>query len=161
MRGAPITIRCDCGQVERVPYGQTWTCPDCGRRWNTEQIPAEEYWGIMREMRRYRLQVVGVALVLAKGEVGDVYNIGAGNETPNRVLVDKLLALFGAGEEMVDYVEDRPGHDRRYSVNVDKVTALGWRKARTLDEALVETVEWYRANEWWWRPLKERAGLGP
>jgi dTDP-glucose 4,6-dehydratase len=103
----------------------------------------------------------GVALVLAKGAVGDVYNIGAGNETPNRVLVDRLLELFEAGEEMVDYVEDRPGHDRRYSVNVDKVTALGWRKARTLDEALAETVEWYRANEWWWRPLKERAGLGP
>jgi dTDP-glucose 4,6-dehydratase len=101
----------------------------------------------------------GVALVLAKGAVGDVYNIGAGNETPNRVLVDKLLELFGAGEEMVDYVEDRPGHDRRYSVNVDKVTALGWHKARTLEEALAETVEWYRANEWWWRPLKERAGL--
>jgi dTDP-glucose 4,6-dehydratase len=101
----------------------------------------------------------GVALVLATGTVGDVYNIGAGNETPNRVLVDKLLALFGAGEEMVDYVQDRPGHDRRYSVNIDKVTALGWGKARTLDEALAETVEWYRANEWWWRPLKERAGL--
>jgi dTDP-glucose 4,6-dehydratase len=101
----------------------------------------------------------GVALVLAKGAVGDVYNIGAGNETPNRVLVGKLLELFGAGEEMVDYVEDRPGHDRRYSVNVDKVTALGWHKARTLEEALAETVEWYRANEWWWRPLKERAGL--
>jgi dTDP-glucose 4,6-dehydratase len=97
--------------------------------------------------------------VLAKGTVGDVYNIGAGNETPNRVLVDKLLALFGAGEEMVDYVQDRLGHDRRYSVNIDKVTALGWRKARTLDEALAETVEWYRVNEWWWRPLKERAGL--
>jgi dTDP-glucose 4,6-dehydratase len=101
----------------------------------------------------------GVALVLARGTVGDVYNIGAGNETPNRVLVDKLLALFGAGEEMVDYVQDRLGHDRRYSVNIDKVTALGWRKAHTLDEALAETVEWYRANEWWWRPLKERAGL--
>jgi dTDP-glucose 4,6-dehydratase len=100
-----------------------------------------------------------VALVLAKGAVGDVYNIGAGNETPNRVLVDKLLELFGAGEEMVDYVEDRPGHDRRYSVNVDKVTALGWHKARTLEEALAQTVAWYRANEWWWRPLKERAGL--
>jgi dTDP-glucose 4,6-dehydratase len=101
----------------------------------------------------------GVALVLERGAMGDVYNIGAGNETPNRALVDKLLALFGLGQEMVDYVEDRLGHDRRYSVNIDKVTALGWRKAHTLDEALAETVEWYRANEWWWRPLKERAGL--
>ena len=74
------------------------------------------------------------------------------------MLVDKLLAAFGVGEERVDYVTDRLGHDRRYSVNIDKVTALGWRKQRTLDEALDETVAWYRANEWWWRPLKERAG---
>ena len=101
----------------------------------------------------------GVGLVLARGAPGEVYNIGAGNETPNRVLVDKLLATFGVGEEMVSYVTDRLGHDRRYSVNIDKVTALGWRKQRTLDEALDETVAWYRANEWWWRPLKERAGL--
>ena len=101
----------------------------------------------------------GLALVLERGAPGEVYNIGAGNETPNRVLVDKLLAIFGVGEEMVDYVEDRPGHDRRYSVDIDKVTALGWRKSRTLDEALAETVAWYRANEWWWRPLKERGGL--
>jgi hypothetical protein len=65
VRGAPITIRCDCGQVERVPYGQTWQCPECGRRWNTEQIPADEYWGIMREMRRYRLQVIGISVAFA------------------------------------------------------------------------------------------------
>jgi dTDP-glucose 4,6-dehydratase len=98
----------------------------------------------------------GVHLVLERGEPGEVYNIGAGNETPNRVLVDKLLALFGVGEEMVNYVEDRLGHDRRYSVDITKVTELGWRKQRTLDEALEETVAWYRATEWWWRPLKER-----
>ncbi|HEX8804560.1 MAG TPA: dTDP-glucose 4,6-dehydratase [Acidimicrobiales bacterium] len=101
----------------------------------------------------------GVRLVLAEGAAGEIYNIGAGNETPNRVLVDKLLALFGVGEEMVEYVPDRLGHDRRYSVDIAKVTALGWRKQRTLDEALEATVAWYRANEWWWRPLKERAGL--
>jgi dTDP-glucose 4,6-dehydratase len=102
----------------------------------------------------------GVLLVLDRGEPGEIYNIGAGNETPNRVLVDKLLALFGVGEEMVEYVPDRLGHDRRYSVDIAKVTALGWRKQRTLDEALEETVAWYRANEWWWRPLKSRAALG-
>jgi len=96
----------------------------------------------------------GVLLALHRGEPGEIYNIGAGNETPNRVLVDKLLALLGAGEEMVDYVADRLGHDRRYSVDISKITALGWRKRRTLDEALAETVEWYRNNEWWWRPLK-------
>jgi dTDP-glucose 4,6-dehydratase len=98
----------------------------------------------------------GVDLVLRRGEPGGIYNIGAGNETANRVLVDKLLAILGAGEEMVDYVEDRLGHDRRYSVDISKVTALGWRRQRTLDDALDATVAWYRDNEWWWRPLKER-----
>jgi dTDP-glucose 4,6-dehydratase len=99
----------------------------------------------------------GVDLVLRQGEPGEIYNIGAGNETPNRVLVDKLLAIVGAGDEMVDYVPDRLGHDRRYSVDIAKITALGWRRERTLDEALRATVDWYRANEWWWRPLKDRS----
>ncbi len=96
----------------------------------------------------------GVYLVLTKGTLGEIYNIGAGNETPNRVLVNKLLEAFGVGEEMVQYVEDRKGHDRRYSVNIDKITKLGWKKERTLDEALAETVQWYRDNRWWWEPLK-------
>jgi dTDP-glucose 4,6-dehydratase len=99
---------------------------------------------------------VGVHLVLDAGSPGEIYNIGAGNETPNRVLVDKLLALFGVGEESVQYVPDRLGHDRRYSVDIAKVTALGWRRTRTLDEALEATVAWYRANRWWWEPLKQR-----
>ena len=96
----------------------------------------------------------GVHLVLHSGAPGEIYNIGAGNETPNRVLVDKLLALLGKDESSVDYVADRLGHDRRYSVDIAKITALGWTKKRTLDEALEATVDWYRANEWWWRPLK-------
>ena len=96
----------------------------------------------------------GVHLVLEKGEVGNIYNIGAGNETPNRVLVDKLLALLGKDESSVEYVADRLGHDRRYSVDIAKVTALGWKRKRSLDEALEETVKWYRDNRWWWEPLK-------
>jgi dTDP-glucose 4,6-dehydratase len=100
-----------------------------------------------------------IDLVLRHGARGEIYNVGAGNETPNRVLVDKLLALLGAGEEMVDYVEDRLGHDRRYSVDITKITALGWHKRRTLDEALAETVDWYRANRWWWEPLKQAAAF--
>jgi dTDP-glucose 4,6-dehydratase len=96
----------------------------------------------------------GVQLALESGSPGEIYNIGAGNETPNRVLVDKLLALVGVGEELVEYVDDRLGHDRRYSVDIAKITALGWRRERTLDEALEHTVAWYRDNRWWWEPLK-------
>jgi dTDP-glucose 4,6-dehydratase len=99
----------------------------------------------------------GVQLVLDAGAAGEIYNIGAGNETPNRVLVDKLLALLGKDETSVQYVEDRLGHDRRYSVDITKVTELGWRRQRTLDEALEATVAWYRDNRWWWEPLKQRS----
>ncbi len=98
----------------------------------------------------------GVHLVLTDGQAGEIYNIGAGNETPNRVLVDKLLALLGQGEDMVTYVADRLGHDRRYSVDIAKITALGWKRQRSLDEALEATVAWYRDNRWWWEPLKGR-----
>jgi len=99
----------------------------------------------------------GVVLVLHKGTPGEIYNIGAGNETPNRVMVDKLLALLGTDESSVQYVEDRLGHDRRYSVDIAKITALGWHRQRTLDEALEATVAWYRDNRWWWEPLKQRS----
>jgi len=96
----------------------------------------------------------GVDLVLRKGEVGEIYNIGAGNEIPNRLLTEKILALLGADESMINYVEDRLGHDRRYSIATDKVEALGWRPAHDLDEALAATVEWYRGHRPWWEPLK-------
>lgn len=66
MRGAPITIRCDCGEQRPVAYGEKWTCASCGRTWNTAQIPAEEYWGAMRALRRYQLTVWGItAAVIA------------------------------------------------------------------------------------------------
>lgn len=65
MRGPPITIACDCGELRHVPYGATWQCEGCGRRWNTGQIPPEEYWGIMRGMRRMRIAVIGIALGVA------------------------------------------------------------------------------------------------
>ncbi len=65
MRGPPITVRCDCGEIAYLPYGDRWQCPRCNRKWDTNQIPSEEYWGIIREMRRYRLNVITAALVMA------------------------------------------------------------------------------------------------
>jgi dTDP-glucose 4,6-dehydratase len=94
-------------------------------------------------------------LVLTEGERGGVYNVGAGNEMSNRELTYAILERFGLGEEMIEFVADRPGHDQRYSVDTTKVRALGWAPSRTFEEALDDTIAWYRANEWWWRPLKE------
>jgi hypothetical protein len=62
---APITIRCDCGEARSVPYGERWACESCGRRWNTSQIPSEEYWRVVRDVRRYRNLIIGVALLFA------------------------------------------------------------------------------------------------
>jgi len=98
----------------------------------------------------------GVQLVLERGVTGEIYNIGAGNETANLDLVNKLLALLGKDESSVSYVTDRLGHDRRYSVDIAKITALGWKRRRSLDEALDQTVSWYRDNRWWWEPLRSR-----
>ena len=95
-----------------------------------------------------------VDLVLRSGLPGEIYNIGAGHELPNRELTDKLLSLAGAGPDRIDYVTDRLGHDRRYSVSSDKMRAMGWRPEHDLDEALEMTFSWYRDNRWWWEPLK-------
>lgn len=98
----------------------------------------------------------GVDTVLRKGTIGEIYNIGGGNETTNRELTSMVLSNMGVGEEMVEYVQDRLGHDRRYSIDCSKANALGWKPSRDLDVAIAETVEWYRANRAWWEPLKAR-----
>ncbi len=94
-------------------------------------------------------------LVLTEGTPGELYNVGAGNEMTNRQLTYRLLERFGVGEEMIELVADRPGHDLRFSVDTTKVRALGWKPDHAFDEALDATIRWYRENEWWWRPLKE------
>jgi dTDP-glucose 4,6-dehydratase len=96
----------------------------------------------------------GVDLVLRKGTIGEIYNIGAGNEITNRELTDRLVALCGRDESAIEYVTDRLGHDRRYSIDTGKVEALGWRPGHHLGDALEATVAWYRDNRWWWEPLK-------
>ncbi|HUH06393.1 MAG TPA: dTDP-glucose 4,6-dehydratase [Egibacteraceae bacterium] len=95
-------------------------------------------------------------LVLGEGVPGELYNVGAGNEMSNRDLTLRILERFGLGEEMVTHVADRPGHDLRYSIDTSKVRQLGWKPERTFDEALDDTIAWYRQHEWWWRPLKQR-----
>ena len=102
----------------------------------------------------------GVDLVLRQGTIGEIYNIGAGNECTNRDITDRLLAILGKDESSVEYVEDRKGHDRRYSIATDKVAALGWRARRSFDEALEETVRFYVDNRSWWEPLPRGSRTG-
>ncbi len=95
---------------------------------------------------------------LERGRAGEVYNIGADNERSNQELTRAILALMGAGEEMIEPVADRPGHDRRYAIDSAKIRAeLGWAPKRSWRDGLAETIAWYRASEPWWRPLKANA----
>jgi dTDP-glucose 4,6-dehydratase len=97
----------------------------------------------------------GIHLVLSKGRPGEVYNLGGGTELTNVALTESLLDAMGVGWDSVERVADRMGHDRRYSVDIGKSHAeLGYEPLVPFDEGLAATVEWYRANEAWWRPLK-------
>ena len=102
----------------------------------------------------------GIQLVVEGGRAGEVYNIGGGTELTNRELTEKLLAAMGADWSSVEQVTDRKGHDRRYSVDITKIsTELGYAPRVPFEEGLARTVAWYRDNRSWWEPLKERAAL--
>jgi dTDP-glucose 4,6-dehydratase len=96
-----------------------------------------------------------IDLLIERGEPGETYNIGAGQETTNLDLTRRILQLTGRTDELIERVADRPGHDRRYALDVAKIGTLGWRPEVPFGEGLAATVEWYRRNEWWWRPIKQ------
>ena len=117
-------------------------------------------YGDGRQMREY--QYVGdhceaIDLVLHKGVLGEAYNIGTGYEMENLRMVEILLDALDKPRHLIRHVEDRPGHDRRYSLNIDKIKALGWQPDHSAEEAIAKTAVWYQQNEWWWRKIKERA----
>jgi dTDP-glucose 4,6-dehydratase len=96
----------------------------------------------------------GIDLVLHKGELGEVYNIGTGTEMANIEMTRLVLELLGKPTSLVRHVPDREGHDRRYSIDIAKVSELGWRSTHSCAEAVEHTVRWYVENPWWWRKIK-------
>jgi dTDP-glucose 4,6-dehydratase len=96
----------------------------------------------------------GIDTVLRKGTEGEVYNIGGPDECPNIEVVKRVLELTGRDESLIEYVSDRPGHDRRYSLSSDKTRALGWEPRTNFAAGLEQTVDWYRENEEWWAPIR-------
>ena len=98
----------------------------------------------------------GVDLLIERGEPGEVYNIGGGNEVPNIELTRQILQLTGKPESLITPVADRVGHDRRYALDTAKMRGLGWAPQVPFAEGLRSTVEWYRDNLWWWQPIKHQ-----
>lgn len=96
----------------------------------------------------------GVALALEKGEPGQVYNLGAGQERRNLEVAEAILGLLGKPKSLLRHVTDRPGHDRRYALDCDKIARLGWQPRYAFEEALKTTVDWFRQNTAWWEKIK-------
>ena len=100
---------------------------------------------------------LGIYLALTKGKAGEIYNIGGGTELTNLDLTKKILSLMSRDESSISYVEDRKGHDLRYSVDISKISGeLGYAPQKNWEIGLRETIDWYLANEAWWRPLKTK-----
>jgi dTDP-glucose 4,6-dehydratase len=96
----------------------------------------------------------GIAHALAHGDAGEVYNCGGPDELANIDVVRRIVELCGGDESLIEFVTDRPGHDRRYSLSSEKLRALGWSPQVRFDEGLAQTVRWYRDNAWWWEPIR-------
>ncbi len=120
------------------------------------QVPLYGDGGNVRDWLHVLDHCRALDLLIHQGRSGDVYNIGGGNEVKNVDLTHQLIRLLGKDDSLIRRVEDRKGHDRRYSVSTEKLRAMGWQPQVPFEQGLADTVRWYRENEWWWRPVKER-----
>ncbi len=126
----------------------------CGRK-----VPLYGDGGNVRDWLFVRDNCRGIDLLLHEGKPGQIYNIGGENCLNNLELTDKILSLMNKGSDQIEYVNDRPGHDRRYALNSSRIKALGWKPEADFTQNLKETVAWYEANEEWWQLLKEKAEI--
>jgi len=97
-----------------------------------------------------------IDIALHKGKIGEIYNVGGGNEITNIELTRKILKFLGKDEDLIQFVKDRPGHDKRYSLDCEKIKALGCQPRYGFERALKETIDWYKDNVSWWQPLKNK-----
>jgi dTDP-glucose 4,6-dehydratase len=100
----------------------------------------------------------GIEFVLFNGEAGQVYNVGGGNERTNREITSIIIDELGLTDEVIKWVADRPGHDRRYALDCGKLEAAGWSPKVDFEAGLRETIRWYRDNAWWWEKIKHGTG---
>ncbi|MCP5100986.1 MAG: dTDP-glucose 4,6-dehydratase, partial [Chloroflexi bacterium] len=152
--GLPTTITRGSNNIGPYQYPEKVVPLFASNAIDDEALPV---YGDGRQMREY--QFVGdhceaIDVVLHKGKLGEMYNVGTGEEMENMEMIEIILDTLGKPRSLIRHVEDRPGHDRRYSLHLDKIGALGWEPRHTGREAVIKTVKWYQENEWWWRKIK-------
>lgn len=121
-----------------------------------ERVPLYGDGANERDWLHVEDHIAALHLLIESGEAGEIYNIGADAHLSNLELTHRILTALGRDESMIERVADRFGHDLRYAVDSSKMRSLGWRPQHSFDERLEDTIEWYRNNQDWWRPLKER-----
>lgn len=152
--GLPITITRGSNNIGPYQYPEKVVPLFTTNAMDDKELPL---YGDGRQKREYQFvrdHCEAVDLVLHRGNIGEVYNIGTGVEVENVEMVEILLETLGKPRELIRHVTDRAGHDRRYSLNIGKILALGWEPNHSPQEAIAKTVEWYRDNEWWWRKVR-------
>lgn len=97
-----------------------------------------------------------IDMVADKGVPGEAYNISSKNEKENIEIASIILKILGKRKDQIEFVKDRPGHDKRYSIDASKIKNMGWSQGTSFKTAIAQTINWYRENEWWWMPLRER-----
>jgi dTDP-glucose 4,6-dehydratase len=152
--GTPVTLTRGSNNIGPYQYPEKVVPLFVTNAIDDEPLPV---YGDGRQMRDYQYVLdhcEGIDVVLHRGQVGEVYNLGTGVETENIVMAHAILDLLDKPHSLLRHVTDRPGHDRRYSLNVDKIRGLGWKSRHSFDEAIAQTVRWYVDNQWWWRKIK-------
>jgi dTDP-glucose 4,6-dehydratase len=122
---------------------------------NNRKVPVYGTGENVRDWIYVRDHCRAIDLLLTKGNAGEIYNIGGGNEKTNLEITERILDKLGKSPSMIEYVQDRLGHDFRYSLDCSKIHAMGWKPAFSFDKALDETITWYRQNAGWWQPLRK------
>ena len=125
-----------------------------------EDIPVPLYGDGLNERDWLHVEdhCAAIHLLVDAGSLGETYNISADAQLTNLELTRRILALLDKDERLIDWVTDRPGHDRRYALDSSKMRSLGWSPSHSVDDRLADTIEWYRSREDWWRPLKSGQG---
>ena len=152
--GLPVTISRGANNIGPYQYPEKVVPLFITNALNSLPLPV---FGDGQQMRDYQYvtdHCAAIHLILQRGRIGEVYNIGTGCEMTNLAMVEILLDELDRPRSLIQHVEDREGHDRRYSLEVSKMMALGWEPEYSPEEAIRATVRWYRDNDWWWQPIR-------